>query len=123
MSTVNIRQTHNLSNNKQSDLNAIIPVGFPEFLDAVEAKPCGGQWAALCPAHDDRRPSLSIALGENGGILLHCFAGCEFDDVTTALSSRGLWPVRVDEGRPSLPTRNEKGGLPPGLLEFDAKLV
>jgi hypothetical protein len=30
---------------------------------------------ALCPAHEDKNPSLSIR-GENGRVLLKCFAGC-----------------------------------------------
>lgn len=30
----------------------------------------------LCPAHDDHNASLSINLGDDGRILLHCHAGC-----------------------------------------------
>lgn len=46
------------------------------------------KYMALCPAHDDRNPSLSIGLSEdNSHILLHCHAGCEAKDV---LSSVGL---------------------------------
>lgn len=41
-------------------------------------------WTALCPAHDDRTPSLSIGIGADG-ILLKCFAGCETDNVAQAL--------------------------------------
>jgi hypothetical protein len=42
------------------------------------------RWAARCPAHDDRSPSLSVAHSE-GKWLLHCFAGCSIDAITTAL--------------------------------------
>lgn len=39
-------------------------------------KPTGaGQWKALCPAHDDHNPSLSIT-DKNGKPLLYCHAGC-----------------------------------------------
>lgn len=31
---------------------------------------------ARCPAHRDRNPSLSIAEGRDGRVLLTCFAGC-----------------------------------------------
>ncbi|MCO5107132.1 MAG: hypothetical protein M9907_08625 [Burkholderiaceae bacterium] len=31
---------------------------------------------ACCPAHPDRGPSLSVAEGDDGRILIHCFAGC-----------------------------------------------
>lgn len=35
----------------------------------------GTGWMALCPAHEDKNPSLSIR-AENGRVLLKCFAGC-----------------------------------------------
>lgn len=35
-----------------------------------------GKWVARCPAHADRGPSLSIAEGDDGRVLIHCFAGC-----------------------------------------------
>lgn len=37
-----------------------------------------------CPAHDDQRQSLSVTLGRNGWVLLHCHAGCHFEDVKRA---------------------------------------
>jgi ketosteroid isomerase-like protein len=33
-------------------------------------------WRALCPAHEDKNPSLSVGLGRNGQILVHCHAKC-----------------------------------------------
>lgn len=41
-------------------------------------------WVALCPAHDDRRPSLSVTEAD-GKVLLHCFAGCKYDEIICAL--------------------------------------
>ncbi len=41
-------------------------------------------WRACCPAHTDRKPSLSISLGEHGQVLLKCFAGCSFDHATVS---------------------------------------
>ena len=41
----------------------------------------GRGWTACCPAHDDRRPSLSIGVGHHGFLLLHCFAGCTRSEV------------------------------------------
>ena len=38
----------------------------------------------------DRFPSLSIADAEDGGLLLHCFAGCGFIDIVDKLKRRGL---------------------------------
>lgn len=60
-------------------------------------KPAGnGQWKACCPAHDDRNPSLSISEGENGAVLLHCFAGCEAAAVVQAmgLTMGDLYPPK-----------------------------
>jgi hypothetical protein len=44
-------------------------------LERVSKTPTG--WMARCPAHEDSRPSLSVAATEEGRILLRCFAGCE----------------------------------------------
>jgi hypothetical protein len=42
-------------------------------------------YEALCPAHEDRTPSLSIAEGEDGRVLLNCFAGCSTEAVVERL--------------------------------------
>lgn len=42
-------------------------------------------WEACCPAHDDHRPSLGIRVGDEQPLVLDCQAGCEFEDVLTAL--------------------------------------
>ncbi|MHB1750988.1 MAG: CHC2 zinc finger domain-containing protein, partial [Acidithiobacillus sp.] len=34
------------------------------------------KWQALCPAHDDHTPSLSIKEADDGKVLLKCWAGC-----------------------------------------------
>lgn len=55
-------------------------------------------WSALCPAHNDSTPSLSIDTGEDGRVLLCCHAGCECEDIVTALglTMRDLFPDDVD---------------------------
>lgn len=45
----------------------------------------GKGWTARCPAHDDKGPSLSINIGDDGRVLLHCFAGCSTADVVSAV--------------------------------------
>src|SRR5215210_2408714 len=55
-------------------------------LDRLEGvKQRGEGYQALCPAHHDRQPSLSVAEGKDGRALLNCFAGCETEDVIEAL--------------------------------------
>jgi len=44
-----------------------------------------GKWRATCPAHNDQIPSLSIACGDDGRVLLKCHAGCSVDEVCSAL--------------------------------------
>jgi DNA primase (bacterial type) len=45
----------------------------------------GKGWRARCPAHGGKSASLSIAEGDNGTLLLHCFAGCSAHDVLAAI--------------------------------------
>ena len=49
---------------------------------------------ASCPHHTDRQASLSIKEGEDGRVLLHCFAGCANADVVASagLSFPDLFP-------------------------------
>ena len=51
-------------------------------------------WAARCPAHEDRTPSLSISLGDQGQVLLYCFAGCALERILARLNLtvRDLYP-------------------------------
>jgi len=46
---------------------------------------CNGAWKALCPAHADREPSLSVTEGDDGQALLKCFAGCDTENVISEL--------------------------------------
>ena len=57
-------------------------------------------WKACCPAHDDHTPSLSIAVGDDGRILLKCHAGCTPEQVVTAmgLSLSDLFPKSETAG-------------------------
>ena len=50
-------------------------------------------YRALCPAHEDKNPSLSISEGNKGGVVLRCFAGCKTDDILSAvgLKTRDLF--------------------------------
>jgi putative DNA primase/helicase len=57
-----------------------------KVLDCLEGvRQSNGSWQAICPAHDDHEPSLSISEGDDGRALVKCFAGCETDAVLTRL--------------------------------------
>lgn len=54
-----------------------------------------GRWhgrygTACCPAHGDRRPSLSLGNAADGRLLMRCHAGCDFTAILDALRGRGL---------------------------------
>ena len=57
---------------------------------ALGGHPAGAGWMALCPAHEDRRPSLSIRDADNK-VVIYCHAGCNQERVISALRARGLW--------------------------------
>jgi hypothetical protein len=69
----------------------------------------GNGWLVRCPCPNhgkgrgDRFPSLSVADGDDGRLLLRCFAGCEFADTLEELKHRGL----VD-GNLAVPTKNRR---------------
>lgn len=60
-----------------------------EILRLLEnVKPTRRGWMSLCPAHEDQARSLSIAEGDDGRVLVNCFAGCTTDKVCAALGLR-----------------------------------
>ena len=80
----------------------------------AEPKPAGSGWTCRCPAHVDRNPSLSIGTGDDGRVLVKCFAGCSADEVVAAigLTTRDLMP----DNRAAAPPRRRRGdgdGSPP----------
>lgn len=50
----------------------------------AEVQDRGGYCLAQCPAHEDRRPSLSISQGDRGATL-KCHSGCTVEEVMAAL--------------------------------------
>ena len=78
-----------------------------EYLDGIR-ETGKGRYLARCPAHDDRNPSLSIRECDDGRVLLHCFAGCEVEDILSAVGLRfaDIMPehIRTDHRyKPQLP--------------------
>jgi hypothetical protein len=59
-------------------------------LKAAGSRRRGNNWQ--CKAHDDRVPSLSVNLAEDGSgwVLMHCHAGCTIQETTGAI---GLTPA------------------------------
>ncbi|MEF8714384.1 MAG: DNA primase [Accumulibacter sp.] len=62
-----------------------------------------GHWAARCPSHDDRGPSLFVRELDDGRLLVHCFAGCSVEEVLSSvgLTFEALFPEReITLGKP-----------------------
>jgi len=72
-----------------------------------DARPNGNGWVARCPAHDDRRASLSISIGDDDRVLLHCHAGCTPGDVVGAMELKLADLMPGDSGKPRAPRRAE----------------
>ncbi len=55
-----------------------------------------GGYKALCPAHNDRNPSLSIGETVEGKILINCFADCSIEQIVKAMgiTLRDLMPEK-----------------------------
>jgi hypothetical protein len=51
---------------------------------ALGGDPERGHGVTRCPSHEDKVPSLSWRLTEDHRALLHCFAGCSFDEICAA---------------------------------------
>ena len=83
-----------------------------------------GRWVARCPAHDDKRPSLTIREADDGRVLLCCFGGCQTADVLAALGATwgDLFPPRGRTDPPSL-RRRERLSSPSDALRVLAHEV
>jgi hypothetical protein len=73
------------------------------ILSALADRDCdpkrnGKGWAARCPAHEDRRPSLSVSEGDDGRALICCHAGCTVESICDAV---GLRVADLMNGDPS----------------------
>ncbi len=91
----------------------------------------GKGWAARCPAHQDRSASLSVAVGNDGRILCHCFASCGIVDVLAAvgLTLADLFPARIRDDSPECrrelreAARQAQWRAALGVLAFEARVV
>lgn len=60
---------------------------FFSRLKGLRCSPQVGRWEAFCPAHEDGKRSLSVAIGKNGSVIVKCHApaGCGVSSVVSAL--------------------------------------
>lgn len=78
-------------------------IGIDALLHRLERVQRSGQgWRADCPNGHKSRGTLSVAQGDDGRVLLHCFAGCGTADVLGALglALADVMPERLRDDSP-----------------------
>jgi len=85
-------------------MNKIAIHNHVEPLDVLRSrlkgvKQHGDRFMAVCPAHQDKSPSLSLSRAEDGRALVYCFAGCKTRDVLGAvgLEMHNLFPESLSK--------------------------
>lgn len=84
------------------------------------------RWRACCPAHGGSNPSaLSVGLGDNGGVLLKCWSGCDVAAVAAALGLdvADLFPSREAAASPLKRRRLITATQALDVLNAEANLV
>lgn len=81
-------------------------------------KRSGEGWTARCPAHDDQRNSLRVSRGAGERVLLHCYAGCPFEAIQSALGTEAPGRARVVS---TYDYRDEAGALLYQAVRFEPK--
>jgi hypothetical protein len=75
------------------------------FAELLDGRPVGAsRWMAKCPGHRDKNPSLSIAEGRQGRVLVTCFASCS---VTSILKAMGLQLRDLFSAEPPSPAQRK----------------
>ena len=81
-----------------------------------EPSASGNGYSCRCPAHEDRSPSLTIGVGDDGRVLLHCHGGCTTGAVMQSLGLEvaDLFPEGASSPRRSAgkPTGKQKPTFP-----------
>lgn len=107
-------------------------IGIDALLHRLERVQRSSQgWRADCPNSHKSRGSLSVSQGDDGRILMHCFAGCSASDVLGALglALADVMPERPrDESPEARRTARERFRLASvtaaaGVLEREARVL
>lgn len=77
---------------------------FSNYFDGVRWSG-NSKFQARCPCHDDKQASLSVCIGDKGGIILNCFAGC---DTQAILDKLGLSFSDISGDREKKPFQRKK---------------
>ena len=60
---------------------------FGNYIQKVKSSPNGSWWRGLCPAHNDKNPSLYwFESNVSGRVVVRCRSGCSFEQILSALN-------------------------------------
>jgi hypothetical protein len=81
------------------------------------------EFSAICPSHSDKSPSLSIKQLQDGRILIHCFAGCEPNQIlgSIGLSFEDLFPEKLGDFKPQKKPFNSNHGL--NMIGYESTII
>lgn len=106
-------------------------IDIQEFLAKFDGvKKSGAGWIARCPSHDDRKQSLCIDHGRDGGIVVFCQASCQTKAVLEAAGCTfaDLQPEHAKPNGQAKPKivatydyRDRKGSLLYQVVRFEPK--
>jgi len=96
-------------------------MNIEEFLSRLQGvvETGANKWSACCPAHEDSNPSMSVTIGNNGGILVHCHAGCSPDAIVGAMGLKMSDLMKDAPGKVKGKKKSTKSGEAP-LPSFKA---
>ena len=89
-----------------TDSSLVDWLGALERVTGRAPRRSGEGWSALCPAHEDRNESLSLAAGTSTPVVATCHAGCTFEAIRDALGlapaprndAERVWDYRLQNG-------------------------
>jgi len=88
----------------------------------LKVRRSGKGWSCQCPAHDDKNPSLSVKIGEDGRALVRCHGGCRTEDIVAelGLAMKDLMPERspASASKPKRTTASAKPESAAGASDF-----
>jgi hypothetical protein len=60
----------------------------------------GEGWSTLCPCHGDKNNSLSVKDDPKNGVIVSCFAGCDYKNIKDTMRDMGLLPEWTPDKKP-----------------------
>jgi len=97
-------------------MDVLRDVLLPKFSEAGGVRKTGAGWDVRCPAHPDRKASLSIGYGKDQPVVLHCQAGCDPVDILKAIGE--TWATLCSPGEEQ-PVQGEWTPAGPATAVYD----